>query len=361
MGIPGISEAAPQRPTFVNHRDELSAGQGLSAKSIQLVKDVAALLGADASVRIFNRSAVADVGMVGSAAGTGVPALDNPNDPEVKEVDLEKLIAYLQLETDKKQTELAKQRIGLQESEIEARHESQRAKLQESLDEMDEAAKANKRMKLFGWLMAAVAVVFAVAASVATGGLAIGALAGAGMAITMAALNQCDVISNITENLSDFLKDKLGFSDLAAKIVAAVAVTTAMIVICVATGAGAASFASHFGIATKTGAMVATSTLQSYAQMAQGGLDVALKGLGLAGVGLGIHTGYKGYEAGMSQADVSESKKFLEMMRQQLEESQEELKALLEQIQGVYADIVAILNSEVDTQREIAKNIGSMA
>ena len=63
----------------------------------------------------------------------------------------------------------------------------------------------------------------------------------------------------------------------------------------------------------------------------------------------------------MTSADLSETEKFLAQMRRQLEESQEELQAILEQIQAGFQQVVAILSSETDTQKDIAQQLGAMA
>ena len=67
------------------------------------------------------------------------------------------------------------------------------------------------------------------------------------------------------------------------------------------------------------------------------------------------------YEAGMLKAETTEMDKFLAVMRQRLEETQEELEKIMEQIQNIYSDIAAIINSAIDTESEIAKQMGQMA
>lgn len=362
--IPGINERAPQRPVFVNQLDELVKGQGLSEKSVHLAKEVAALLGSEASVRITNKSAGIQNAQVGVPNGpTGVPALDSPDDAKAKEINLERLISYLQLETDKHQAELAKDRIELQKDELEARHKDQKEKLQTSLDEMSKASASSKFMKVFGWIMAAAAVALAVVASVATGGLAIGPMVAAAVAIGMAVMNETGAMEAMTEGLASFLENTVGMSKMAAQIVAAVTVAAVMIALSVGAGCGASAIQGAVSVGAQVGTTVAasTSSLQAAAQSMQGGLDVGVKLMGLSTIGLGGYASYRGYEAGHAQADVSEADKFLAMMRQQMDESQEELQQILEQIQNTYSNIVTILDSETETQEEIAQKIGSMA
>ena len=107
--VPGVNERMPQRPVYVNQVSDMAKAMGLTEDVQVLAKEVAGLLASQASVRVTNTAAPAATADVGTATGaTGVPALDNPDDPNQKAVDLEKLISYLQLETDKHQAELAK-------------------------------------------------------------------------------------------------------------------------------------------------------------------------------------------------------------------------------------------------------------
>lgn len=354
--IPGINERAPQRPVFVNNLDELVKGQGLSDKSVQLVKEVVGLLGSDPAVRVSNKAAGIQNAQVGVPNGpTGVPTLDNPDDVKAKEVDLEKLFAYLQLETDKHQAELAKDRIELQKDEMEARHKDQKEKLQTSLEEMSKASTAGTVAKIFGWLMAAAAVALAVVACVATGGAAIGPLIAAGVAVTMAVLNETGVMGKLNEAFASALEEA-GLSKTAAQIVAAATIAAATIVLTIGVGS-----VGSIGQAGNAAAEVARTAAQMTAQTVYTGLDIGVKAVGLTAVGVGGYSAYRGFESGHAQADVTEADHFLAMMRQKMDESQEELQQIMDQIQNLYSQIVAILDSETDTQNEIAQKIGAMA
>lgn len=355
--VPGVNERMPQRPLSVNQIGDMAKAMGLTEDAQALAKEVAGLLAGQASVRITNSAASAATSEVGTATGaTGIPALDNPDDANQKAVDLEKLISYLQLETDKHQAELAKERIELEKGELDRRHEEQLGKIRESLEQMDKAARANLATRIFGWLMAAVAVAIAVAASVATGGVAIGAVAGAVVAVGMCVLSETGAMDKIAEKLSDALKDA-GMGEQAAQIVAAMVIAVAMIAISLGAGFGGNAIQGLVKGATQaatTATMAAAKTVQSGAQFAGGVLGV---GSTVAGGAAAVEN----YKAGELKAETAEMDKFLAVMRQQLEESQEELEKILGQIQNIYSDIAAIINSAVDTQTEIASQIGQMA
>lgn len=355
--VPGVNERMPQRPVFVNQISDMAKAMGLTEDAQVLAKEVAGLLASQASMRVTNTAAPAATAEVGTATGaTGVPALDNPDDSHQKAVDLEKLISYLQLETDKHQAELAKERIELQKGEMDQRHAEQMQKIKESLEQMDKAAKSNLATRIFGWLMAAVSIAIAVAACVATGGIAVGAVAGAVVAVGMCIMSETGALDKITEKLAEALKDA-GMSEQTAQIVAAIVIALAMIAISLCAGFGGNAIqglVKGASQAAATATMATAKSIQSGAQFAGGVL----------GIGTTVAGGFaaaENYKAGMLKAETSEMDKFLAVMRQQLEESQEELERILEQIQGIYSDIAAIINSAIDTETEIAKQMGQMA
>ena len=355
--VPGVNERMPQRPVFVNQVGDMAKAMGLTEDAHVLAKEIAGLLASQASVRVTNAAAPAATADVGTATGaTGVPALDNPDDAKQKEVDLEKLVSYLQLETDKHQAELAKDRIELEKGEMDRRHAEQMGKIKESLEQMDKAAKANLATRIFGWLMAAVSIAIAVAACIATGGIAIGAVAGAVVAVGMCIMNETGAMDEITEKLTDALKDA-GMDDQAAQIVAAIVIAVAAIALSLGAGFGgnaAQGLVKGASQAAATAAMATAKSIQSGAQIAGAALGI---GTTIAG---GVAAA-ENYKSGELQAETTEMEKFLAVLKQQLEESQEELEKILGQIQNIYSDIATIINSAIDTQSEIARQMGQMA
>ena len=355
--VPGVNERMPQRPVYVNQVSDMAKAMGLTEDAQVLAKEVAGLLASQASVRVTNTAAPAATTEVGTATGaTGVPALDNPDDANQKAVDLEKLISYLQLETDKHQAELAKERIELQKGEMDQRHAEQMDKIKESLEQMDKAARSNLATRILGWLMAAVSVAIAVAACVATGGIAVGAVAGAVVAVGMCVMNETGAMDDITEKLTDALKDA-GMGDQAAQIVAALVIAIAMIAISLGAGFGGNAVQGL----VKGASQAATTAAMATAKSIQSGAQIAGTALGIGTTVAGGVAAAENYKAGELQAETTEMDKFLAVMRQQLEESQEELEKILGQIQNIYSDIAAIINSAIDTETEIAQKMGQMA
>ena len=348
--VPGINTNSPVRPSFVDQTADMAKGLSLNEKGQALVKEIASLLATNRSVRISNTPAV-QKGETGTVNGpTGTPALDNPDDAKAKEADLEKLLMYLQLENSEEQAKLAQDRINVQKDSLGKAHEERMKKINESLEKMDKAARSNKASKIFGWLMAAVAVVIAVAACVATGGIAVGPCIGAAIAVGAMILTETGAMDKITEKLAEGL-EKLGMSKDAARIVAQVAMALVIMAASLACcGAGAAAAVSN-----------TAKTAQLVAQNIQKGADIAMKLLGVVSVVSGGVSAGLNYEAGKTQAEVTETSKVLALLRKQLEDSEEELQKILELIQNVFANLVALLDSETDTQKTIAQQMANMA
>lgn len=358
--IPGINEGAPRRPAYVDLAAQMTKGLVNTEKGVQLVREVAALLG-DRSLNLGPTASAKDnfePGKVGGA--TGVPVLDNPDDVKALQADLEKLISYLQLDNDKRQAAMAKDRIELQKDELKTTHENRMAKLKESLKKMDKAALGGILSKILTGFLAAVAVAIAVVACVASGGLAIGAIVGASVAVIGAVLTVSGAMDEITEALAKALEDA-GMSKKAAQIVAAVAIAVIMAAASLGAGFGTSAIAGGAQIAAKAVTAGISATAQATAKAIETTLKV-VNALGtIASLGIGAGSTIAGYESGKSQADLKEMEKFLAIIRQSMEESEEELQKILDQIQNVYANMAQLLDSATDTVKEIAQKMGQMA
>ncbi len=347
---PGIREVSTYRPMSTNQIADFAKGLNINEKGQALVKEVVGLLGGERNVRVSNPM-VNTRSEAGTTPGaTGVPSIDNPDDPVAKEVDLEKLLMYLQLENTEEQAQVAQDRIESQKDSLASQHKERLEKIKETMEKMDEAAASSLFSKIFGWLMAAVAVVVAVAACVATGGIAIGPVIGAVLAVGCMVLNETGAMEEIVKGLADLL-ESMGMDKQAAQIVAQVVIALAIMAASIACcGAGAS-------IAIGNTSAAAAQLAQNIQKAAEIAMKVIAIGSTIAG---GVAAG-KNYESGMAQAELTETTKILEILRQQLEESQDELEKILEMIQNIYSDIVNILNSETETMSTIANQISQMA
>lgn len=341
-----INPAANRQINLPDSADTVAKGLGLSAKAAEVVNQALSLLG-ESGVKVQNAAVRTD--STGTPVGaTGAPVLDNPDDKAAKEANLERLVAFLQLDNDERQTQMAQDRIDTLKGSLKSEHEGRAKKIQKSLDDMDKAAASQKRNKIFGWLMTALAVVAAVVACVATGGLATGAVVAAGLALTCQILNETGVMEKLTDKLAKGL-ESLGLSKEAAQIVAQVAVAVAIVAASIAAGniGGAAG-------AVSSTVKAVTDVLRPIVAIATG----VMGGISLVSSGVGA---YEGYKSGMSQADVKETEKFLQLIRQKLEESEEELQQILDAIQSLMGQLADLLSSATDTGDEIAQQIGQMA
>ena len=350
--IPTVNVNAARQTSSVDVAAQFAKGLGLSEKATQAVKEVAALLG----TRNVSVNAGAPVRTEpGTVAGPGgVPVLDNPDDAKAKEADLEKLIAYLQLENSKEQAEAAKARIESLKSELELEHKDRKTKTEKSLKDMEDAAKARKRNSIFGWLMTGLAVLGAIVACVATGGLAVGAVIGAGIALTAQILNETGVMEKIVGGLSDALQS-LGMSKMAADIVAQVAVM--LVIVAASCGAGAVGGAST---ATELTSAIGKA-LQHAAQLAKPALAIGTGLMGLTATVSGGVGAYQSYKSGMSDAELKETEKYLAIIQQKMEQAEEELQKILQMIQDFVGQIAQLLSSQTETTNEIALKMGQMA
>lgn len=326
--------------------DAVAKGLGLSAKASEVVNQALSLLG-DAGVKVTNTATRTDA--TGTPTGaTGAPVLDNPDDQAAVEANLERLIAFLQLDNDERQAQLARDRIESLKASLKTEHEGRAKKIQKSLDDMDKAAASQKRNKIFGWLMTALAIVAAVIACVATGGLATGAVVAAGIALTCQILNETGVMEKLTDKLAEGL-EKLGLSKEASKIVAQVAVTLVIVAACIASG----SLGSAVGNVSNA-VKAAMDVIQPILKIATG----VMGGVSLVSGTVGA---FQNYHSGLSQADVKETEKFIALLRQKLEESQDELQEILDMIRNLIGQLADLLASSTDTSEEIAQQIGQMA
>ena len=348
-----ISGVTPKVPSAIDQMADMTKGLGLSDKATQAVKDIAAILGGrNVSV---NTNARVENGETGRATGaTNVPALDNPGDIKQLEANLEKLISYLQMDNEERQAQMAKDRINLQKDALDTERKGRSEKIEKSLKDMDKAAESRKASKIFGWIMTALAVVAAVVACIATGGLAVGPVIGACIAIGCQVLSETGVMDKIIEKLAKGLED-LGMSKQAAQILAQVLITAA--IMAASLGAG---FAGGGGAALSNVVKGASDSIQTIERI-RAAVAIATLVVGVGGTVAGGVSAYQGYKAGESQADVSETNKFITALQQRLDECEEELEQILQQLQNVLGQVAQLLTSATDTSASIASNLGQMA
>ena len=322
---------AGKMPSTIDQTVDFAKGLGISEKAAETIKDVAALLGGrNVSVNTNQRADGAETGRPTGA--TNIPALDNPADIKQLEENLEKLIAYLQMDNEERQAQMAKGRINLQKDALETERKGRSEKIEKSLKDMDKAAESRKASKIFGWIMTALAVVAAVVACIATGGLAVGPVIGACIAVGCQVLSETGVMDKIVEKLAKGLEDA-GMSKQAAQILAQVLITAA--IMAASLGAG---FAGGGGAALSNVVKGASDSIQTIERI-RAAVAIATLVVGVGGTVAGGVSAYQGYKAGESQADVSETNKYITALKQRMDECEEELEQILQQLQNVLGQV----------------------
>ena len=346
--------------------DQAAKLSGDSTKAKEIVsKALEILAGANVRVTRSDDTSASGVGERKTTGATNVPSLDNPGDAKQLQANLEKLVAYLQLDNEERQTQMAKDRIEIQKDNLETEHKDRMKELEASFKKMDDAEKARMASRVFGWLGAVLAVVAAVVVTVVTGGAAAAfAIAGAALAVTALVMNETGAMESLTNKLSEHLQEKYGMSksqaQLAASLIINISIMVAQLGCAIGSAASAAASAAKAAAdaaaagATAASASTTATTVQSVVTIA----NTAVSAGGLASGGVNSFFTYRSDDA---KADVMELQKFITMLQQRLDESEEELQLIVEQIQGAIGKIADLISSATDQSAEIANNIGQMA
>ena len=351
--------------------ESLSKTSGEDSTELKEVvgKAMEVLAGANLSVTKSDSTGATGTAERKTAGGTNVPALDNPGDSEQVAANLEKLISYLQLDNQERQTAMAKDRIELQKETLDTEHEERMEQIDKSIKKMKDAETASKWSRAFSWIGAIVAVVAAVALTVVTGGAAAGfAIAGAAIAITALTLNETGAMDKMVDSLAKHMQSAHGMKKSDAKLAAALICNLSICVASLGCGvgsmvAGAASVAStaaNVAAAAEKTARVASISAET-AKTIQTGMTIANTGVSAASLATSGVSTYYTKRSEESKADTTELEKFITQLQQRLEESQEELQQILEQIEAGIGTVAQLITSSTDTSDEISRNLGAMA
>ena len=357
--LSGVGGNSPVQQNIVQQSADATTNPAISAKAKQAVQDVAAII-SGLGVKVTT-PVVRNDGAGTPTGPTNIPALDNPADIKQIEANLEKLIAYLQLDNEERQAEMAKERIDMQKDSLATEHKERGEKIKDSIKKMDEAAKSRLANRIFGWLgaiLAVVSAVIAVGVAIASGGagaVAAGfAVAGAIVAVTNLVLSETGAMDKMVESLAKALKES-GMSKQDAQFWSSLIINGAFMAASVICGIG--SMAASITQLSKA----AVQTVSAVARAIQTASTISNSAVGVGGLAAGIANTVTGYNSQMADADVTELAKIIAELQRRLEESEEELQALLEALQNNIGQIAELLASETDTQSEIANQIGQMA
>ena len=322
-------------------------------KTAAVVREVTTLIQNAITVTTAGKSQLQ--GVSGASGTTGAPVLDDPEDLEAIQQDLERLVAFLQLDNDEHQSELARARIESQQAVMDKEHEVRLGKIDESIKAAKKAEKAAKASRILGWLGAILAVVTAIVVTVVSGGTAAAfAIAGAALAVTQLVLNETGASEKIIDKMAESMQKTFGMSKAKAQAWASGIYSAIFIVLGLAT-AGAA-----IGISATNAIKATADTLSTAARFALFATQIGNIAMGLSGaVTGGIQTSYN-YDSAEAGAEVKDVNRYMAILQQMLDESEEELQQILDQIQALFNQLVAIVQSKTDTGNIIVQNMSQM-
>ncbi len=256
---------------------------------------------------------------------------------------LEKLIAFLMMKSTDKQIELSRKRIEGNQAEISARHQEQVKKLDESIQKAKEAEKQKRRRKIFGWLFAIVAVVVAAVVCVATGGLAVGPVVGALLAVGSAVLTQTDCMEKLQEKLMKHLMEKHDMDKKEAM-----------------KWAGIIMLGINLAVMAVTAALTGGASAGEAFQTAMKALKVVSLGLTAANAYTSFESTFTNKAAADAQVDLTLLNKILQQLQQRMDEEEEELKKLIDLLQSSFTGLASLIEKDANAMDEISAKLGAM-
>ena len=130
-----INTNRPQIQSSAFEQAAKLSGDSTKAKEI-VSKALEILAGANVRVTRSDDTSASGVGERKTTGATNVPSLDNPGDAKQMQANLEKLVAYLQLDNEERQTQMAKDRIEIQKDNLETEHKDRMKELEASFKKM---------------------------------------------------------------------------------------------------------------------------------------------------------------------------------------------------------------------------------
>ena len=322
-------------------------------KTQAIVRDVASLIQTTITVTTSTPSQTRET--TGASAKTGVPVLDDPEDLKAIQQDLERLVAFLQLDNDQRQSELARSRIDSLQSRIDKQHSDRLGKIDESIKAAKKAEEAAKASRILGWLGALFAVIAAVVVTVVTGGAAAAfAITGAALAVTQLVLSETGAADKIVDAMAKSMEKTFGLNKQDAKAWAA-GIYSATFVVASLISAGAG-----IGLSASAAAKAAADAISTTARVALFASQLANVALGIGGAVTGGVTAKMNYDATNASADVNEVNRYIAIIQQMLEETEEELEQIMNQIQALFSQLVDIITSKTETGNLIVENMNQM-
>lgn len=287
--------------------------------------------------------------------------LDAPvmEEGEQVEQNLAKIVAMLQLDVDEEQLKSIQERLENLREGIENRHQAEIDKISESIAAAEKAEKNSKLAKAFAWIGAALAIAAAAVACVVTGGIAVGPVVAAVIAVASLVVTMSDKLQEkIASGLGEMC-DKIGqafgadpMSDAKKKAVGSIVFAGLMM---------AASIATMF---IPSNAVVAIGTATEKATRLANQIGIACKAIngvmGLGNAAVGASGAILSNQAAQADADAKEIRAYLQALQEMQEEEKEMLQQILEQLQSGLKSVMNLITETAEAKMQIQNRFSVM-
>ncbi|PTX91917.1 hypothetical protein DB346_23455 [Verrucomicrobia bacterium LW23] len=277
-----------------------------------------------------------------SSGGGDAPSLPLPN---VKASDADSFV-YMFMAL---QSQNMEQQLKFSQTDINVRMEKQKQVNEERIEKLKEAIEAQNKAnaggifgKVFGWIAAALTLVAAVAATIATGGAALPLLAAAVIGVGMMVLQETGAMDKIVEGLAKLIMMiDPSISEEKAKTIASITigVVTAAVMIGLTIASGGASAAT-----TAMTAMQKMATMVKIFSTAVAG--AAKVGEGVSTITRAAYT----HEATNAQADALEFQKTLAKLQAFIEDESKRIEEILRKMDEGVATMMQIFSDQANTK-----------
>ena len=366
----------------VGAQDTGVAGTNTRSPAADAIQNLAGVL-AGANVNV-TAAANANTARTGTAAKLQV-VLDEAELTNDTEVDIEALVAKLQVDMDETSAKTFLAQLKEMNKRLDAEHTETMKKISESIEKAEKAQKASKWQKILGWLGAVVACVVAVAVTVVSGGAAAAfAIAGAAMAVGTMVMDETGATDKLIKAMAKSMEKTFNLSSAEAQAWAAGVwggIMLATSVILSITGGGIASAAAKSAQVANAGA----KAVQAGAQVAESAskigsimsrlrtilkpfAELVLKSqvainLGSAAVqtSVGTTNSVFAYQASEASAKVKDIEAFLNELQQLIEQQGDDLENVLSKLSDSFDALFNVMESATDTQNKILMELQQMA
>ncbi len=301
--------------------------------------------------------------------GDNRPILPAP-DANVSSSDLATLLLKIQMETQDQQIKGSEEYIKANKKRLETLYKEKAKKIEKAIEQQQKAEKASKWGKILGYIALAITAVVAVAACVASGGLAVGPVTCLLLSAGMMILDQTGATGKILQGMAKLL-EKAGLHEPANMIVAAVIFAVAVLAVSMLGSWGFSCLARGVGFVVEDGVVMTQRAAQA-AKIAEEAGEVSTKAQTVAkGLRLGTSIGEDtvtasqattGYLSGKyesdslkAKADAEDIQRFITKIQQQLEDEKDKIQELVEQMESNVSVVLNILKSEAETKQAISR------